>query len=138
MPFGDHYLPLIRERLKRYNVKLPVSSHHYMTNPILRGCRYYPYHHCQRGNLIFLYKILNDYFSSDFTNLYTYSTTTTRGHQFKLFKQHSSLLCRSNYFMNRVINEWNSLPTSVVESSSINTFKSLLDNYFLDFRFTFV
>ena len=34
--------------------------------------------------------------------------------------------------MNRVINEWNSLPTSVVESSSINTFKSLLDNYFLD------
>ena len=95
----------------------------------------------QRGDLIFLYKILNNYFSSDFTNLslYTYSTTTTtRGHQFKLFKQHSRLLCRSNYFMNRVINEWNSLPTSVVESSSINTFKSLLDNYFLDFRFTFV
>ena len=34
--------------------------------------------------------------------------------------------------MNRVINEWNSLATFVVESSSINTFKSLLDNYFLD------
>ena len=52
----------------------------------------------QRGDLIFLYKILNNYFSSDFTNLYTYSTTTTtRGHQFKLFKQHSRLLCRSNY-----------------------------------------
>ena len=28
------------------------------------------------------------------------------------------------------------LATSVVESYSINTFKSLLDNYFLDFRFT--
>ena len=40
--------------------------------------------------------------------------------------------------MNRVINDWNSLPTSVVESTSINTFKLLLDNYFLDFRFTFV
>ena len=92
----------------------------------------------QRGDLIFLYKILNDYFSSDFTNLYTYSTTTTRGHQFKLLNQHSRLLCRSNYFMNRMISEWNSLPTSVVESSSINTFKSLLDNYFLDFRFTLV
>ena len=92
-------------------------------------------HRRQRGDLIFLYKILNNYFSSDFTNLYTYSTTTTttRGHRIKLFKQRSRLLCRSNYFMNRVINEWNSLPTSVVESSSINTFKSLLDNYF--FRF---
>ena len=40
--------------------------------------------------------------------------------------------------MNGVINDWNSLPTSVVESTSINTFKSLLDNYLLDFRFTFV
>ena len=39
----------------------------------------------QRGDLIFLYKILNNYFSTDFTNLYTYSTTTTRGYQFKLF-----------------------------------------------------
>ena len=92
----------------------------------------------QRGDLIFLYKILNDYFSSDFTILYTYSTTTTGGHQFKLFQQHSRLLCRSNYFINRVINDWNSLPTSVVESTSINTFKLLLDNYLLDFRFTFV
>ena len=59
-------------------------------------------------------------------------------HQFKLFKQHSRLLCRLNYFMNRVINDWNSLPTSAVESTSINTFKLLLDNYLLDFRFTFV
>ena len=29
----------------------------------------------QRGDLIFLYKILNNYFSTDFTDLYTYSTT---------------------------------------------------------------
>ena len=76
----------------------------------------------QKGDLIFLYKILNNHFNSDFTIIYTPTplATTTRGHQSKLFKQHSRLLCRSNYYMNRVINEWNSLPTSVVESSSIN------------------
>ena len=52
-----------------------------------------------RGDMILLYKILNDYFSSDFSTLYTYSvTTTTRGHQFKLFKHHSRLNCRSNHF----------------------------------------
>ena len=36
--------------------------------------------------------------------------------------------------MNRMINDWNSLPTSVVENTSINTLKSLLDTYLLDFR----
>ena len=52
-----------------------------------------------RGDMILLYKILNDYFSSDFSTLYTYpTTTTTRGHQFKLFKHHSRLNCRSNYY----------------------------------------
>ena len=43
--------------------------------------------------------------------------------------------------MNRTINDWNSLAiyqTSVVENTLIDTFKSLLDNYLLDFRFTFV
>ena len=55
-----------------------------------------------RGDLIFLYKVLNNYFTSDFSDLYTYSTITfTRGHQFKLFKNHTRLLCRSrsNYFL---------------------------------------
>jgi len=33
-------------------------------------------HRCYRGDLILLYKILNNYFSSDFSALYTYSTTT--------------------------------------------------------------
>ena len=53
-----------------------------------------------RGDMILLYKILNNYFNSDFSTLYTYSSTTiTRGHQFKLFKHHSRLNCRSNYFL---------------------------------------
>ena len=88
-----------------------------------------------RGDLILLFKILNDYFSSDFTDLYTFSSTATRGHQFKLFKYHSRLLCRSNYFFNRVTNDWNQLPATVVNSNSINTFKSLLDVNIFDFRY---
>ena len=54
-----------------------------------------------RGDTILLYKILNDYFSLDFPHyIATYPiTTTTRGHQFKLFKHHSRLNCRSNYFL---------------------------------------
>jgi len=82
-----------------------------------------------------LYKILNDYFNSDFSNFYTFSTASTRGH---LFKYRSRLLCRSNYFFNRIINDWNQLPASVVNSNSVNCFKNLLDNYLIDFTFIFV
>ena len=78
--------------------------------------------------IIFFYKVSNNYFDTDFTDLYTYSTTTfTRGHQFKLFKKYSRLLCRLNYFINRITDNWNSLPNYVINSTSINTFKLLLD-----------
>ena len=60
-----------------------------------------------RGDLIMLYKVLNGYFNSNFPNLYTFSTTSTRGHHLKLFKYRSRLLCRSNYFFNKIINDWN-------------------------------
>ena len=91
-----------------------------------------------RGDLILLYKIINNYFNSDFTDLFTYSTSSTRGHQFKLFKPHTRLLCRSNYFFNRLINDWNRLPSAIVNANSINHFKSLLDNYLFDSRTIFV
>jgi len=49
-----------------------------------------------------------------------------QGHQFKLFKEYSRLLCIDS---NRISNQWNSLPHYVVNSSSINTFKALIDSY---------
>ena len=42
----------------------------------------------------------------------------TREHEYKLFKEYSRLLCRSNYFINRIANDWNSLSEYVVNSSS--------------------
>jgi len=91
-----------------------------------------------RGDLILLYKILKGYFSSDFNNFFTYSNNITRGHQFKLFKSFSRLKCRSDYFFNRILNHWNSLPDYIVNSSSVNSFKSLLDSHLVNSRFIFV
>ena len=54
--------------------------------------------------------------------------STTRGHNYKIFKPHSQCLTRSIFFSNRVINDWNSLPTNIVNANSIN-FKSLLDEH---------
>ena len=90
-----------------------------------------------RGDLILMYKIVNNYFNSDFSNAITFSTTTTRGHQFKLFKHHTRLQICSN-FLNRIINDWNSLPSDVVNARSINSFKSLLDDFLIDSKFIFV
>ena len=42
-------------------------------------------------DLILLYKILNNYFSSDIHNFFTHTNAITTGHQFKLFKSFSRL-----------------------------------------------
>ena len=49
---------------------------------------------------------------------------TTRCHSFKLHKRGSRLNVRANTFSNRVINTWNKLPDSVVNASSVNSFKN--------------
>ena len=76
-----------------------------------------------RGDLILVYKILNGYFTSDFDNLFTYSNNITRGHSLKLFKSFSKLRCRYDYFSNRIVNDWNSLPDNVMNCSTVNCFK---------------
>ena len=58
----------------------------------------------KRGDLILMYKIIKNYFNSDFSNMITFSpTTTTKGHNFKLFKQQSRLKIRSNFYFSRIL-----------------------------------
>ena len=85
-----------------------------------------------RGDLILVYKILNGYFTSDFDNLFTYSNNITRGHSLKLFKSFSKLRCRYDYFSNRIVNDWNSLPENVVNFSTVNCFNHVYSRYSLN------
>jgi len=96
------------------------------------------YYRQKRGDLILMYKIVNNYFNSDFSNAITFSTTSTRGHHFKLFKHHTRLQICSNFYFNRIINDWNNLSSDIVSARSINSFKSLLDNFCTNLKFTFV
>jgi len=73
----------------------------------------------QRGDLIEVYKLL--FFTLN-------NSTSTRGHQFKLFKVRSRLLVRHHFFSNRVINQWNPLPSTVVNAPTVTVFKQKLDN----------
>jgi len=38
------------------------------------------------------------------------SFTSTRSHQYKLYKHHTSACVRSNFFAERIVNAWNNLP----------------------------
>ena len=41
-------------------------------------------------------------------------------------------------FYQRIINDWNSLPNDVVTSPNVLTFKSKLDNFMYNQRFSFI
>ena len=78
-------------------------------------------------DLITCYKIifgLIDIKSEEFLQRST--STRTRRHPYKLYKQRSSKSARNSFFCQRVINIWNSLPANIVNFSSINTFKTTI------------
>ena len=83
----------------------------------------------QRGDLIELYKILNGHEGTDYRKFFKFKKSITRGHQWKLEKQHINCQVRENWFTIRVINPWNKLPESIVNAPTISSFKSKLDKY---------
>jgi len=47
----------------------------------------------------------------------------------KLFKKPCRINVRKFFSSQRVVDSWNSLPSNIVESPSINMFKNRLDDY---------
>ena len=83
-----------------------------------------------RNDMVQTYKIIRDIDIVDKDKLLPIVTDTrTRGHKYKLFKRRSILNIRKNVFSNRVVDTWNNLPGSVVESPSVNSFKSRLNRH---------
>jgi len=58
-----------------------------------------------------------------------------RGHSLKVNVQRNRLQLRQVFFNHRVVCAWNSLPSSVVKSSSANIFKKRLDDWSQDVDF---
>ena len=84
----------------------------------------------RRGDLIQVFKLMHSIDNVDYSYLFEINNTTTRGHKLKLKKQFCKTNCRKYSFSQRVINDWNSLPQSVVQISNLNTFKTEIDNFF--------
>ena len=52
-----------------------------------------------------------------------------RGHQFRIMKQKATKTCRISSYANRVIADWNSLPTKVISANTTDMFKDYLDEH---------
>ena len=83
-----------------------------------------------RADMVETYKILNDIDHADKQQLFELDNTgRTMSHGYKLKKKYCRLNIRKLTFSNRVISPWNNLSREVVNSKSVNNFKSILNNY---------
>ena len=93
------------------------------------------YRRC-RGDMIESYKITHGMYDTSTTaSLFTYNTSNTRGHPYKLTKFSVNTKVFQVFFTNRIVNNWNDLPETVVKSGSVNSFKTALDKHWAEFMF---
>ena len=85
-----------------------------------------------RGDMIEVFKILNGYYDECVVpDVLRNMNDRTRGNSLKLLHIRSRLDLNKHSFCSRVVGVWNSLPDSVVLSSSINMFKNNLDRLWI-------
>ena len=87
-----------------------------------------------RGDMIETYKLVHGFYDCQSPLEYN-KQCTTRGHQFKLKKNHCNTNLRQAFFTNRVTDTWNALDRTVVEAESLNTFKNRLDFALREFMY---
>ena len=82
-----------------------------------------------RSDLLEVFKMYKGMSLLSFNQFFTISpVTNTRGHSTKIAKIRCHLDLRHYFFSTRVIGRWNSLPHSVVNSTSVNSFKNGLNS----------
>ena len=85
-----------------------------------------------RGDMIQTFKIIKGFDDLNPQIFFQMGQNNTRGHQYKIFKGRFISEVGRNVFSNRVVNNWNGLPDSVVESDSVNQFKNRINKHLLE------
>lgn len=87
----------------------------------------------RRSDVIQVFRILNGIDNLDPSLFFSLNTDQrTRGHSKKLLKLRANSSDRLNSFSMRIINDWNNLKNSTVNSTSINAFKTALKHEWSD------
>ena len=83
-------------------------------------------------DIVNVFKSHRELVDMDFNRFFSLNCNHTRGHSVKIDKMY----CRTNvnkmFWTHRVVDIWNSLPSSIVNSESVSTFKKLTDK--MDFN----
>lgn len=84
-----------------------------------------------RGDMIETFKILRGIYDKEVTGnlLDRDNNTRTRGNSMKLKKRFCRLNLRKYSFTNRVVDPWNSLPESIIQSKNVKSFEIALDKF---------
>ncbi len=84
-----------------------------------------------RGDLIEVFKMFKGFVNVDVSDYFTLAVARENG--YKIASKRFSSQETKYFFFNRVVNAWNSLPASVVDSESAATFKNRLDKYLMSY-----
>ena len=81
-----------------------------------------------RTDLIELFKLVKGFSGTPWNEFFHRSENiVTRGHSWKLLKNHCHCEARLQFFSQRVINRWNSLSQEDADATSVNSFKGRLE-----------
>ena len=96
-----------------------------------------------RGDIIQVYKIVNGDYDPlttqslfNITNYNTNNINTRQNNSTKLYKKRISTSLYHNFFTNRVINIWNSLPQEVVNVDTLSKLKNKIDCHYIDIMYS--
>ena len=78
-------------------------------------------------NDLFIYLFIYDPAVSP--QMATCTDARTRGHSQKLARSHCRTKRRADFFTNRIISPWNSLPQHVIDAQSVSAFERRLDKH---------
>lgn len=83
-----------------------------------------------KADMVQVFKCIKGIDKTNSGSMFTFSNTgKTRGHKYKLQKQKFRTGIRQHFFSQRVINSWNNLPSSIIDSSSLFAFKKNFDAF---------
>lgn len=91
----------------------------------------------KRADMLQTFRILKGIDNVDPANFFEVDNSKTRGHSLKIKKPRANTNIKLYSFSHRCINNWNSLPEEVIQSETLNGFKSGLENHWklLDIKY---
>ena len=82
-----------------------------------------------RGDMIEVFKIMNDLENIDKNSLFQIINTNRRGHSKQILKQRCNKTQTQHTFLHRVTDKWNTLPSHIVNAKTVTPFKNSYDKH---------